>query len=86
MDQRSIVLCFHMMGMSAQAIHDDLAATLGDKALTDSRMTKYLRKAQFTLPHLDDSDRAILAALEEKPFSTVRELAPTTHLPLIIVH
>jgi hypothetical protein len=36
---------------------------------------------KFTTRHLDDSDRAILAVLEEEPFSSVRELARATHLP-----
>jgi hypothetical protein len=33
MDQKSNVLYFHLKGMSAQAIYDDLVATLGDKAI-----------------------------------------------------
>jgi hypothetical protein len=72
--------------MSAQAIHDDLVATLGYKALAYSTVTKYLRTARFdpakdppnndaSSHHLDDSDQAILAALEERPFSSVCELA-----------
>jgi hypothetical protein len=35
--------------MSAQAIHDDLLATLGNEAVAYSRVTKYLRTAQFDL-------------------------------------
>jgi hypothetical protein len=70
--------------MSVQAIHNGLIATLSDEAETYSTMTNYLRTALFdpttvpssadaSSPHLDDSDRAILAALEENPFSSVRE-------------
>jgi hypothetical protein len=33
--------------MSAQAIHDDLVATLGYKALAYSTVTKYLRTVGF---------------------------------------
>jgi hypothetical protein len=65
-------------GMRAQAIHNDLMATLGNEAVTYRTVTKYLRTAQFDLdsssPHLTSaSGRAILATLEEKPFSSVRE-------------
>jgi hypothetical protein len=48
------------------------------------RPSKLRRK--FTLSHLDDSDQAILAALEERPFSSVRELAGVTCLPCMTVH
>jgi hypothetical protein len=72
--------------MSAQAIHDDLGTTLGPETLAYSMIPKSLRMSRFDLakdpqhsdassPHLDDSDKGILAALEEKPFSSVRELA-----------
>jgi hypothetical protein len=90
MDQKSIVLYFPSPPegdlISAQAIHDDLVATLGDKALACSTVTKYLRRARFdpakdslnsaaSSPHLANSDKTILAAFEEKPFWSVRELA-----------
>jgi hypothetical protein len=51
MDQISIVryLHPHLKGeeMSAQTIHNDLLATLGNEAVAYSRVTKYLRTAQF---------------------------------------
>jgi hypothetical protein len=86
-----------MEGMSAQAIDDNLVATLGAEASAYSTVMKYLGTAQFdpakdplnsdaSSSHLDDSDKAILAALEEKSFSSVRELARATHLPRITVH
>jgi hypothetical protein len=86
------MLYFHLNEMSIQAIHDDLVATLGYKALAYSMVTKYLRTARFdpatnplnsdaSSPHIDDSDKAVLAALEEKPFSSVQELARATYLP-----
>jgi hypothetical protein len=60
-------------------IHDDFVATFGPKAVAYSTVTGYLREAKFgttevtldpepSSPHLDDSDRDILAALEEKCF------------------
>jgi hypothetical protein len=99
MDQKSIVLNLrhHLKGMSAQAIHDDLMSTLCNEAITDRTVTKYPRTAQFnptkvpsnpdaSSTHLDDSDRATLATLEEKPFPSVRELARATHLPPTTVY
>jgi hypothetical protein len=56
--------------------------------LSDSSVTRYLREAQFfpSKPHpadvqrnLDDSDRAVLAALENSPFASVRQLSRLTH-------
>jgi hypothetical protein len=96
-DQRSIVLYLHLKGLSAHAIHDDLVATLGPKAVVYSRVTRYRREAKLSTaevsldpesssPHLDDSDRAILAALDKKPFSSMRELARATHIPRASVY
>jgi hypothetical protein len=58
-------------------IHDDLVATFGPKAVAYNTVTGYLRGAKFSRAevtldpepsslHLDDGDRALLAALEEK--------------------
>jgi hypothetical protein len=77
MDQRSIVLYLHLKRLSAHAIHDDLVATLGLKALAYNTVTRYFREAERSTadvtidpepssPHLDESDWDILAALEEK--------------------
>jgi hypothetical protein len=92
MDQRSIVLYLHLKGLSAHAIHDDLGATLGPTAGAYNAVTCYLREAKLgtaevtldpepSSPRLDDSDRDILAARKEKPFSSVRELARATDIP-----
>jgi hypothetical protein len=35
---------------------------------------------------LDDSDQVILAALEDNPFASVRQLSRLTHLPLTTVY
>jgi hypothetical protein len=48
MDQKPIVLDLRMKGMALDAIHDDLARTLGKDALAYSTMTKYARSAQFS--------------------------------------
>jgi hypothetical protein len=47
-DQRSIVRHLHLKGLSAHAIHDNLVATLGPKAVASSRVTRYLREAKLS--------------------------------------
>jgi hypothetical protein len=69
----------------ARVIHDDLVVTLSEEAIAYGTVRKYLREAQTgpddatafpeeISPHNDDSDEAILGALEELPFSLVRQL------------
>jgi hypothetical protein len=81
----------------ARVIHDDLVATLGEEALAYSNMTKYLREGQTgpddatslpeeISPHIDDSDEAILRALEEFSFSSVQHLFSAIHLPKTTVY
>jgi hypothetical protein len=80
MMQRPIVAYLSLKGMSAPEIHDDIVATLGPDAVSYSSVTCYLREAWFppSKPEshpanvqrdLDDSDQAILAALEDCPFA-----------------
>jgi hypothetical protein len=93
MDQISIVLYRNRKGWTAQVIDDDLVATLCVKAITYSTVTNYLRAARIirrdaiplsvlASPHIDDSDKAILKALDEFLFSLVQRLVHTTHLPV----
>jgi hypothetical protein len=83
--------------MSAREIHDNIVGTLGPDAVSYSSVTRYLREAQFPPskpePHpadvqrdLDDSDQAILAALEDSPFASVPQPSRLTYLPLTIVY
>jgi hypothetical protein len=85
MDQRSVVLYLRLKGLSANWVHADLIATLGSKAVAYNMVTCDLREAtlgtaevildpEASSPHLNDSDWVILADMEEKPFSSVREL------------
>jgi hypothetical protein len=96
MDQRSIVLYFHLKWLSAHVIYDDLVATLGPKAVAYHRITRYLCEAKLgtaavtlkpepSSPHLDDSDRTVLAALEERksrfrPCENLRESSMSPEL------
>jgi hypothetical protein len=60
-------------------------------------MMKYLREARIshgntatsadvTSPHIEESDEAILRALEELPFSSVRQLSRAIHLLVATVY
>jgi hypothetical protein len=83
--------------MSARDIHDDIVATHGPDAMSYSSVTRYLREARFppskSEPHpahvqrdLDDSHQAIVAALEDSPLASVRQLSRLTHLPSTTVY
>jgi hypothetical protein len=97
MDQKPIVLYLWMKGMALDAIHHDLARTLGKEAVAYSAVTKYAHSAQFSgrkeaippkAPDVEGSpvDEAILTALAEFPFSSVRELSRRICLPRSTVH
>jgi hypothetical protein len=92
MDQRSIVFYLTKKELSAIAIHHDLVVTLCPEVVSYSSVTRYLREVIFvssnspatipeTEPQFDDCDQAILFALAEQPFASIRELARLTHLP-----
>jgi hypothetical protein len=81
----------------ARVIHDDLVATLGEKAIAYSNMTKYVREAQTgpddaialpeeIIPHIDDWDEDILIALEEFSFSSVHDRFCAIYLPKTTVY
>jgi hypothetical protein len=83
--------------MNAVEIHNDLAATLKGEAKSYSTVTYDLHKPSFSSPKtpqpsespnpiLNDSDEAILLALSEKPFASVRQLTCRTHLHLYTVY
>jgi hypothetical protein len=97
MAQRPIVVYLSLKGMSAREIHDDIVATIGPDTASYSSVTRYLREAQFppSKPEprpagvqrdLNDSDQAILAALEDSVFSWARQLSRLTHLPSTTVY
>jgi hypothetical protein len=97
MTQPPTVAYLSLKGMSAHEIHDDIVATLGPDVMSYSSVTRYLREARFPLskpePHptdvqrdLDDSDQDILAALEDSPCASVRQLSRLAHLPSTAVY
>jgi hypothetical protein len=74
-----------------------IVATLGPDAVSYNSVTRYLREARFSLSKpeshpaevqrdLDDSDQAILTALEDIPFASVRQLSRLIYLPSTTVY
>jgi hypothetical protein len=88
MDQRSIYLSPALKGLSAPAVDNQFTAVLGADAIASSTVTKYLRQRQFISILIDllrpeepatiVIDQAILDALDQYPFSSIRELARLT--------
>jgi hypothetical protein len=96
-DQRSIVLYLAKKSLSATALHRDLEETLGPQAVAYSTVTMYLPTLSFRGKTeeeeignhgqpLDEVDEAILKALADEPFSSVRGLARHTCLSRTAVH
>jgi hypothetical protein len=80
-----------LKGSDAIAIHNNLLATLMGEEKLYSPVMYYLRKPGFSSPKtaqpsgspapiLYESDEAILLALSEEPFASVRPLARRIHL------
>jgi hypothetical protein len=76
MTHRPIVAYLSLKWISAREIHDDILATHGRDTMSYRSVTCYLREARFppsksefhpadVQRDLDDSDQAILSALEE---------------------
>jgi hypothetical protein len=84
-------------GLSAMEISNDLVVTLGLDAMGSGSVTRFLREAKFASPNpptpfseenpsIDDSNEAILLALTEQPFTSVRQLSRLTHLPSCTIY
>jgi hypothetical protein len=97
MDQQRIVVYLKRKGWTTRVIHNNLVATLAEEAIAYSTVTEHFRETQnspgdpiqlsdATSPHIDDSDQAILRALEELPSSSVRQLSGVTLLPKITAY
>jgi hypothetical protein len=89
MDQRTICLYLSRKGFSAYAIHEELVHILGPDIIACSTVTYHLRASRWTAqteerhsdPPPDVVDNAILEALDQIPFASVRELAKATCIP-----
>jgi hypothetical protein len=89
--QQSTVMYLGLKGLDAVEIHNNLVSTLKSEANSDSTGTYYLHKPSFSSPKiprpsespapiLNESDEAILLALSEDLFPSVRKLARRTYL------
>jgi predicted transcriptional regulator len=85
----SITFCLAMEHLGALEIHAEINSVLGQGTVGYSTITRYLRKRSS--PHSSESaeeeaeigicdtiDRTILPALNEQPFSSLRQLAKMT--------
>jgi hypothetical protein len=89
MDQRTICLYLSRKGFSAHAILEELVQLLGPDAIDYSTVTYHLRASRRTAqteerhsdPPPDVVDNAILKALDQIPFASVRELAKAICIP-----
>jgi hypothetical protein len=83
MKQRSIVIYLPLKGLSARHLLDSLEATLRPDAVAYISATRYLREAWLSPSGADqasfdvsrranDSNQAILSALEDNRFPSVR--------------
>jgi hypothetical protein len=97
MDRRSVVLYFRLKQLSARTIHEDLVATLGAHPTAYSSVTRHLRETRYSAStdaaslinismEMHDTDSAVLTALDETPFASIRHLSRLTHLSSATVH
>jgi hypothetical protein len=91
------VIYFARKELNVMVIHRELRTTLEPKAVNYPSVTIYLREAKFSLQippptvsdsdlQADDSDTAVLLALDQEPFASVRQLARLTYLPRTTVN
>jgi hypothetical protein len=97
MDQRSIALYVSVKGLSAKAIHQELIQTLGAEAVVYWTVVWHLLAAKFPgqsndapdevgVTRTDSVNAAILKALTDNSFSSVRELSRLICLSTATVH
>jgi hypothetical protein len=96
MDLQSITLYLNKKHLSVVAIHAEINSVLGEGTIGYSTVTCYLRKqTSATASHLapeepdlgaaDTIDSAILQALGEQPFASLRQIAKRTLIPMSTV-
>jgi hypothetical protein len=90
-NRKEVVEYLHRKELKPKAIYVDLVGTLGARAISHSTVTCWLRETRFTSntqglmfseceTHRDECDEAILSALQEYPFASIRALSRLTHL------
>jgi hypothetical protein len=93
MDQSTICLYLKRKGLSGQTIHDQLMQVIGSDAVAYSTVTSYRglsrwraqNEEQHSVATPDIIDNAILQALNQTPFASVRQLAKSMFISGIIV-
>jgi hypothetical protein len=96
MDLESITLYLNKMHLSAVAIHAEISSVLGEGTIGYSTVTRCLRKQSFAnASHLapeepdfgaaDTIDNAILQALDEQSFASLRQISKRTLIPMSTV-
>jgi hypothetical protein len=88
MNQCAICLYFNRKGLSAQEIHNELVKVLGFDAIASSTVTSYLHASHWTAQKEEQHsarppdvvDNAILQALNQTSFASVRKLAKSTYI------
>jgi hypothetical protein len=97
MNQRSIALYLSPKNLSVMGIHSDFTETLLIEAFEYSTLTQYLHMTSFTDPievkenqdrpsSFSEINEAILKALDDEPFSSLRDLSRHTYLSKTIIH
>jgi hypothetical protein len=98
MDQKSMIVVFHMKGLSANDVHTELGKVLGsddDDVIADSIVTRHRQNDVISQnepePEADDraedqgfsiTDNAILEAFERMPFLSIHQINKMTFMPL----
>jgi hypothetical protein len=96
MDLESIALFLAMKKLSVTAIHAEINNVLGPSTVAYSTVTRYLRKRNFDgrseptplepeIEGTDSIDEAILQALDETPFASIRQLAKRILIPMTTI-
>jgi hypothetical protein len=96
MDLESITLCINRKHLSAVAIHAEINSVLGEGTVGCSTVTCYLRKQSFASAlHLAPEEpdlgaantihNAILQALDEQSFASLRQIVNRTLIPMSTV-
>jgi len=96
MDVAPIVLFLAKKSMNATEIYQEINAVLGEKTISYSSVTRYLRERSFRDssaapdPEVDFDapnlvEQAIQEALDERPFSSLRQLAKRILVPMSTV-
>jgi hypothetical protein len=95
-DLESITLCLDMKHFGAVEIHAEINKVLGEGIVGYSTITRYLRKQSFPdswelaeeeleIGSSDSIDHAIVQALNEQPFGSLRQLAKRILIPVTTI-